>query len=692
MTHLIAKEAAQFDTSAATNQATARGVAAALEGARGADRPTGRRLIQRFAQRNAGVLAAWAGFQPGAYDGRDDAFVGSPLGDPAGRFAYLWDRSKGSLVGRSFENSDDGASWDRDDYYATAFRTGRDAVTEPYVDHGVMMASYTTPIRADGRTVGVAGVDVALRQLAAQTRAVKVLDSGYAFVVSSSGALLAFPKQAWLGTKTLSGLAREQGRPELARVAADVARGRAGHVKVADPLHGTPSVLFYAPVKNGGWGFVAAAPESEILASVHALRTKLILVGLGALLLVGVLVAVIAARIGRPVRQIAEAAEQIAEGDLDVTVSASSDDEIGRMSAAFGRMVESLRGTAGTADAIARGDLTHDVAPRSDRDVLGHAFRTMTERLREIVGELSGTAGTLTEASHELAQSSTDAGRAIEEIAHAVGDVASGAERQVMSIESVRRTGLEVAEASRASAAHADGSVRAATAARGLAREGTDAAAAATAAMAAVREATAEATAAISALGERSQHIGGIVDTISGIAEQTNLLALNAAIEAARAGEEGRGFAVVADEVRKLAEESQEAAGTIAGLITEMQRETSRAIAVVGEGSQRTADGTVTVEQTQSAFARIDASFGEVDDLVGEIAAAIKRIEDAATQMSEDVGSVAVVAESSSASAQQVSASVQETSASTQEIAGSAERLAGQATRLEDLVGQFRLR
>src|SRR5215813_1318837 len=109
----------------------------------------------------------------------------------------------------------------------------------------------------------------------------------------------------------------------------------------------------------------------------------------------------------------------------------------------------------------------------------------------------------------------------------------------------------------------------------------------ATAAMKSVNESSVAVTDAMKALAEKSEQIGGIVETITGIAGQTNLLALNAAIEAARAGEQGRGFAVVAEEVRKLAEESQQAAVTISTLIEEIQTETERTVQTVEQGAQQ---------------------------------------------------------------------------------------------------------
>ena len=361
---------------------------------------------------------------------------------------------------------------------------------------------------------------------------------------------------------------------------------------------------------------------------------------------------------------------------------------------------------------MAHGDLTQTVTPVTEpvedaaRDDIGVAsdttnaliakFRGAVEsynstrgQLSTMIGEIAGSSLALSSASQQMASTSDEAGRAVGEIASAVGEVAMGAERQVRMVESTRNAVQEAARAAVLSSETAQATTLAAQDAKRAADEGIEAAEHATDAIRHVAESSDEIAAAIEELAQRSARIGEFVATITGIAEQTNLLALNAAIVAARAGEQGKGFAVVAEEVRKLAEESQQSAAEIAGLVGEIQAETSRVVDVVAAGSQRTEDGVSTVRRTREAFVGIGTAIETMGDRVAEIAAAVQRISEEAERAESDVSEVASVAEESSASAEQVSASTEETSASTQEIAASAQTLAGTAEQLNSLVGRF---
>jgi methyl-accepting chemotaxis protein len=390
-------------------------------------------------------------------------------------------------------------------------------------------------------------------------------------------------------------------------------------------------------------------------------------------------------------RAMSRAAAGLAEGDVDQDIRATSTDEVGDVAAALGRTVDYLKATAAAAKRIAAGDLTVRPQVASERDVLGTAFVAMVDNLRSTITNLSSSAQSLSAASAQMATTSEEAGRAVGEIASAVGEVAQGAERQVRAVEQAKLATEEVASASGVSAQNAQETAEAAVSAGQVAEQGVQAVAKASEAMGAVRDNSVHATEAIRELGAKSEQIEGIVATITGIAEQTNLLALNAAIEAARAGEQGRGFAVVAEEVRKLAEESQQAAASIAGLIAEIQGETAKAVEVVEAGARQTEDGVATVDEAREAFLALGASVRDMNSRVDQIAAAIQQISSSSQQVQADMAEVAAVAEQSSASSQQVSASTQQTSASTQQIAASAQELARTAEELERLVGEFTL-
>jgi methyl-accepting chemotaxis protein len=436
---------------------------------------------------------------------------------------------------------------------------------------------------------------------------------------------------------------------------------------------------------------VAKQLDRDIGSTYSGARTLIIVLVMLAIAIGGSLAFVIARGIVRGVGQVLRAAEGIASGEVEHTVDVTSQDEVGAMAQAMRRLLTYLNEMVGSAERIAAGDLTVEVQPKSDRDALGNAFATMVSNLRELIGRVSSTAVSLSATSSQMATTSEEAGKAVGEIASAVGEVAQGAERQVRVVESARHATEDVSTAIGESAENAQQTAKAAEDAREIAQLGVRAAQSATDAMQGVRNSSQSVTAAIGGLASKSEQIGGIVATITGIAEQTNLLALNAAIEAARAGEQGRGFAVVAEEVRKLAEESQQAAASIGGLIEQIQGETQNAVLVVEDGTKRSEEGAAKVEQTRDAFERIGSSVEDMGIRIGLIAETAQQIATNADQMQHEIGELASVAEESSAAAEEVSAATEQTSASTQEIAASAQELAATAEELARLVGEFKV-
>ncbi|MDA0180762.1 methyl-accepting chemotaxis protein [Solirubrobacter phytolaccae] len=629
------------------------------------------------------VVAVFGGLLPNTF-GSDAKAVGQPATLPNGSFqpSVALDE-KGNIAVTASKDGVTGAQ-----AYVKAPKPG---VQEPAAYEGTMYVTYQASVERGGKVVGYAGTANTLALIDKGLSEMKFYDTGYAYAVSGKGVLLSSPDKTKTGKVSLAQLAESTGNPELKQVADSIAAGKDGQIETKDPFTGKDIVLTWNKIDAAGWSFLTAVPQSEVLAPVKSLQNTLLIVGVIALILISLVIVFVANLLTKPIRTVTDAAERVANGEVDVQIDVKTNDEIGRLAGSFERTVDYLREKATAAEAVADGDLTVSVEPRSEKDVLGIAFNRLVEDLRGIVGRVTSTATGVSDASRQMASTSDEAGRAIQEIAVAIGEVAEGTNVQVQKVEAVREAAERVAGTARDSAERAHEAAGEAEKAKGMATEGLVAAGEASAAMSGLAESASGVTGAIETLAAKSEKIGGIVTTITGLAEQTNLLALNAAIEAARAGEQGRGFAVVAEEVRKLAEESQSAAGEIAGLISEIQRETTDVVAMVADTAERTEGGTQTVERARAAFEAIGAAVDEVTARAADIAGAVETLSLDANQIADDVVGVATVAESASASSEQVSASTQQTSASTQEIAASAQELAGTAAELEQLVATFRL-
>ncbi len=96
--------------------------------------------------------------------------------------------------------------------------------------------------------------------------------------------------------------------------------------------------------KNGAIGAVVLArPLNTLVISPVVLARRLLTAFLVALLVAGVIAAILGWRLTRPLRALASAARQIGSGSYDVVLDRGRTDEIGQVNRAFGDMAEQLK-------------------------------------------------------------------------------------------------------------------------------------------------------------------------------------------------------------------------------------------------------------------------------------------------------------------------------------------------------------
>ncbi|WP_435124239.1 methyl-accepting chemotaxis protein [Halobaculum sp. D14] len=483
-------------------------------------------------------------------------------------------------------------------------------------------------------------------------------------------------------------------------------------------------VLASASLSQTDWTVVTRTPAASAYALGDAVTSSI----LGLILLTVIGLAVVGVTVGSntaiSLRRLAERADEMAAGDLDVEMETRRADEFGTVVDSFDTMRGSLRSTLADAEAarsdaeaarseaqatadrleataaeyedvmraVADGDLTRRVDPDADSDAMraiGEAFNGMVTEIEGTLADVKQFSAHVVDAAETADENTMEAREASSAVADSVAEISTGADEQADHLHDVEGEMSQLAASAEEVAATVESVADTASSAAAAGADGQDTAEEALTEMDAVRDRTDETMRELESLDDEVAEIGEIAEVITDIAEQTNLLALNASIEAARTGADGDGFAVVADEVKALAEETKESAEEVENRIERIQARTEETVGGMRETGERVRAGVETVEGAIESLSTvaghvegIDADLAEIERATEEQARAV----DSVVEMAEDVSAIG---DQTTAEAARAAEKTDEQTDALADVDAAATDLATRARRLRGLLGEF---
>ncbi|HOD59230.1 MAG TPA: SpoIIE family protein phosphatase [Candidatus Syntrophosphaera sp.] len=228
--------------------------------------------------------------------------------------------------------------------------------SDPWFDSdgtGTIVCSYSIPLFLNGKIDGILRLDTSMENLRQIVSSVRVKKTGYAFLVSNNGTIVAHPQDSLAMNYTIFDLAEQFKSPKLRSMGKSIVNRESNFVhlnKIGIPAN---IWMFYQPVPTNSWSLATVAPDAEVFADLHNLMYIYIGWVLLAFLIIAFAIWYRTRTINQPLEKLVDSIQKSQSGvPSSATLPISDTYEIQVLNTSFNRLKNSLKKYAESLQAV----------------------------------------------------------------------------------------------------------------------------------------------------------------------------------------------------------------------------------------------------------------------------------------------------------------------------------------------------